>query len=313
MEYVKYLPYIILFVSVYLLIFYWPTSKKLTLAQTLKTNKEQDSRFIVFLKKKKFYKWISPAYILKESKNYNWDLTKKDYIILFATGALAGSILLYSFFLSIYITLLAGIVGLALPHVVGFYKKKQYEYYVQEQLMIYLESLANAITVHEQVGLAINSIIPMMKSPIREEVEACLISYSSGQTVSEAFKPFVEKYNYKDIKLYHEMLNLLDETGKDKDGVLLQIAFEFQEKKVYREELRTGMQPKRRDFRNIVIMTATIPYLFLAVQAEDYILFAESLTGKIILSLIILINIFNAFKIEKHAFFDPTESITKIK
>lgn len=313
MEYLKYLPYLVMVLAIFYLLNKIPKRNKFKLTQLLQNKDNVDPRLVENLKKRGIYKWISPEYILLESKSFNWDISLKDYILMVIAGSIAGGVVLYVFFISFYFAMFGILFGLTLPHIMAFYKKKKYEQYVQEQLMIYLEAVANAVPVQENIYAAIRDVIPMMKSPIKEDLEASLLAFADGKSIKDSFESFIAKYNYKDVKLFHDMLNLLDETGRDSDGELLNIAFEFQDKKLYREELKTAMEPKRSSFRIILGLVLSMPLLFLAVRAEDYLLFAQSLTGKIMLILIIFINIFNAFKIEEHCFFDPTDSVNKIK
>ena len=38
------------------------------------TTEKDDGKIVKFLKKKGLYKWISPNYIMRESKDFNWNL-----------------------------------------------------------------------------------------------------------------------------------------------------------------------------------------------------------------------------------------------
>lgn len=312
MEYLKYLPYLLIVPVTYTLINIVTKQKKNALIKVMRA-KKKDSKTIKFLKKKDLYKWVSPNYFIEESAEYKWKVSLRDYSLLLITGTLVGAFLLYGFFLSFSFTVLGIVLGLAFPRIIGFYKRKKYEEYVQEQLMLYLNSLANAVPSYENLNAAFKSILPLLQSPIKEDVEKCYLQYVEGRSIREAFQPFVMKYSYKDIKLFHDMLDLISKSGTDTDNVLLDIAFEFQEKKVYRQKIKVGMKPKRRGFQQTVILVATMPFMFLFTTSEDYIMFAGTLQGKIILALIIVSNIFAAIKVEQHSFFDPTESIQKIK
>ncbi|MCE0553116.1 hypothetical protein LQK80_00495 [Bacillus thuringiensis] len=134
--------------------------------------------------------------------------------------------------MSLSTTIFGVLLGVSLPPIIGFYKRKKYEEYVENQLMVYLEAVANAVSTHESMTLAFKSVLPLLQSPIKDDVERCLILYTEdGKSIRDAFHSFVQKYNYKDIKLFHDMLDLISKTGKDTDDILLNIAHEFQDKK----------------------------------------------------------------------------------
>ncbi len=97
--------------------------------------------------------------------------------------------------------------------------------------MLYLNSLANAMSAYENPSFAIKSILPLMQSPIKEDVENCLIVHLEGTSIKESFEPLINKYKYKNLKLFHDMLDLISKTGKDEDGLLMRIADEFQQKR----------------------------------------------------------------------------------
>ncbi|BCC21369.1 hypothetical protein BC30090_p258 (plasmid) [Bacillus cereus] len=315
MQYLKYLPYLIMIAAIYYVINANLDSiqnKKKNALKYVLNNKSKDSKYIAYLKKKGLYKWISPNQIIHEGKEFNWNLTIKDYSMLLIVGSLIGVIIFYGFFISVNFAVFGVIVGLVLPRIMMFYKKKRYELYVEEQLMLYLNSLANAMSAYENPSFAIKSILPLMQSPIKEDVENCLIVHLEGTSIKESFEPLINKYKYKNLKLFHDMLDLISKTGKDEDGLLMRIADEFQQKKIYKAKLKAGMEPKRSSFKKIAIMTASFPFMFLAVTADDYIVFAGTPTGKIILTLMILVNIICAVKVEQHSFYDPTEGINKI-
>ncbi|MBT2576881.1 hypothetical protein J7E43_05600 [Bacillus sp. ISL-8] len=315
MGFLNYLPYFLMMIAMFFVV-----NLVINLIQRRKKGKliviaeKEDSKVVRFLKRKGLYKWISPNYIMSTSKDFNWNLSLKDYQIILIVGTLVGAVVFYGFFMSLSTTIFGVLVGISLPPIIGFYKRKKYEEYVENQLMVYLEAVANAVSTHESITNAFKSVLPLLQSPIKEDVERCLILYTEdGKVVKEAFQSFVQKYNYKDIKLFHDMLDLISKTGKDTDNILLNIAHEFQEKKVYRAKLKSGMQPQRRTFKQTAIMLASLPIGALAINADDYIVFASTLQGKVILLTIIVVCVFSAFKIEKHSFYDPTENITKIK
>lgn len=75
--------------------------------------------------------------------------------MLLIVGSLIGVIIFYGFFISVNFAVFGVIVGLVLPRIMMFYKKKRYELYVEEQLMLYLNSLANAMSAYENPSFAI--------------------------------------------------------------------------------------------------------------------------------------------------------------
>ncbi|MCU5662267.1 hypothetical protein OCB16_24140 [Bacillus cereus] len=315
MGFLNYLPYFLMVVSLFFVVsLVINLIQRKNRSKLIVTTEKDDGKIVKFLKKKGLYKWISPNYIMRESKDFNWNLSLRDYQIILIVGTLVGAVALYGFFMSLSTTIFGVLVGVSLPPIIGFYKRKRYEEYVENQLMVYLEAVANAVSTHENMTLAFKSVLPLLQSPIKDDVERCLILYTEdGKGIKDAFYSFVQKYNYKDIKLFHDMLDLISKTGKDTDDILLNIAHEFQDKKIYRAKLKSGMQPQRKTFKQTAIMLASLPVAALAINADDYVVFARTLQGRFILLAIIVVCIVSAFKIEKHSFYDPTEDITKIK
>lgn len=72
-------------------------NKKKNALKYVLNNKSKDSKFITYLKKKGLYKWISPNQIIHEGKEFNWNLTIKDYSMLLIVGSLIGVIIFYGF------------------------------------------------------------------------------------------------------------------------------------------------------------------------------------------------------------------------
>ncbi|MGM2932424.1 type II secretion system F family protein, partial [Bacillus cereus group sp. BC48] len=69
------------------------------------TTEKDDGKIVKFLKKKGLYKWISPNYIMRESKDFNWNLSLRDYQIILIVGTLVGAVALYGFFMSLSTTI----------------------------------------------------------------------------------------------------------------------------------------------------------------------------------------------------------------
>ncbi|MEM5678794.1 hypothetical protein AAHB46_00210 [Bacillus paranthracis] len=98
MVFLNYLPYFLMVVAIFFVV-----NLGINLIQRRKKgklivmNEKDDGKIVKFLKRKGLYKWISPNYILRESKDFNWNLSLRDYQIILIIGTLVGAVALYGF------------------------------------------------------------------------------------------------------------------------------------------------------------------------------------------------------------------------
>ncbi|MDX8367197.1 hypothetical protein [Cytobacillus sp. IB215665] len=273
-----------------------------------KHEKKSDSERFASLKNNALTKWIYPAQFIHEANKYDWDITVMNYWLLVSLGGAVGSFLLSIFNLGA-ISIFGFGAGFLVPRTLLSIRRLKYKKEIEQQLITYMKAVSNAISSSGgNVTKTLESITPMLKEPIKTDVEYCLSLHRGGTSIQESFKLMDEKYEYSDLVFFHSMLDAAHRNGKEFFDILDSTANEFEQKKVLQAKLSANMAQVRRAFfqNNGIVIVVLIGGKFFVTDIFNSTF--NSPIGKLILLFILFSTIFSYVKVQKHCEFDPSEA-----
>lgn len=294
-------------IAVYLMVMSIPKrAKRNLLSQTI--SKEKSTSFFSRLKnRRKFFRYFSPYETKKSAEMYGWEMSSWRYWTSFTISAAGAVIVIGVYFSNVILMLLAIVGGVILPNFEVHRHKKKYRGLIQTSIGIYMQSVASTISTLNNTSEAIRESIAHLDDPVKSSLENCLARLHDGTPIKQAFKPFVDQFAFNEVKLFHDVLQIVDETGSDQEGQLKKIAAKFKRKRYYQRKITTSVNSYKRTFKAMALMILTMPLTFMIVTFDNYKIFVESIYGNLALVVSALIILLVYIQIEKLSVYDPTE------
>ncbi|UOE78377.1 type II secretion system F family protein [Parageobacillus thermoglucosidasius] len=305
-----YLSLAITFVSVYFL------------AKTL--NKREKSLFLEFVqsgKKKEKTKNESklsklslflPNQVIKEAKKYEYHLTAVNYWLMSIGSGLCISVIFYILLGRNPIAYALFLLGFGVPVLRVYAYKKKYREILIDRIAIYMKSFASGLSAVNNPVKVLEEVSPIMSPDIQEEIEKAIKYLQNGATVTKAFESMNERYDFKQLKFFHELLEVAHLEGGGNFEELKDTVEDFEFQKVLSSELKTALaQAKRAFIQNAIIAVFFIPFvilgaLFIKVPSAYDIVATHPLSRAAIIINVILVT-FVAIKVEKISNYNPVE------
>lgn len=254
------------------------------------------------INKNKYLRWLNPFGNNNDLSRLNVTISIKMYWLCFLLGLLI-SVVFVVFVLRFYILIpLTLFVGLALPSVLVFYRKRKHRNEIYDELSSYINSTANlAITYGEPIN-ALREIVEkgFVEEPILSDVKTILLSVDNGMALEEAFKNFENRYgNITYLQFFHENLVTQLEYGGKMSDVLVNVAKDYDKALSLRIEANNDKAEVQKNYYQLLAMVSAIPLILMGFSYDYYLVFVESIVGKSVFAGVMVVGVFATIQMEK--------------
>ncbi len=236
----------------------------------------------------------------KETHNYiNKESSIKEYIIKFCfVYILVSSFLLLIFTNLFYSFSVAFVLTIFFINEIMLNSKKlKYEIYILSQLTIYTSQMSLLVSFNN-IYSSIKEVIRFMDYPLNKDLEKVVSNIDSGESITNSYSEFNEKYNNRTITLFNQTLELFNEHGDSDAGTVLHIiSEEMNMLKIKKDKFLKFKKEWRLNFYVVVIMCMVMPIILKLMIPDIYNNYMNSF-GSVVMIVIIFINLVIIKKIE---------------
>lgn len=282
------------------------SSKRKRLSKILSDDVEEKSNM---RKKYPFLNYFIPSFVMEKATEYNADYTKKIYTTYFLAGTLIGILSFFVYFRAFqYLIPLSLLVGVLATNIKLHIYRRDYLRDTDQLLSIYMSSFTTAYGTFGNVKNALASILPSLDNPLKDDIEQAYLLLSEGKTISQAFYAVNQKYSFQVVKLFHDQLQALEDSGSTDTNELREVVEQMEEKAVYRNELARDFRSKFKDWKLFVIMIYSSPFIFVIVSYENYELLVSSAVVNVVLFMVTMYIAYVYYQLTQIETYDPTET-----
>lgn len=261
-------------------------------------------------KKYPFLRYADPSYLKQEAKKYEVDFDKRMYLTHFITGTAIGAILfivyLKPFIFLIPLACLGGVVATLIKlHAI----KRDYIQQTDFKLSVYMSSLTSAFGTFGNLRQSLENVIPMLEDPIRTDVEKAFTILEDGKSVRQAFHHMNEKYPQMVVQLFHEQLEVLNESGTSDIAKLRTVANQMKGKEVFKRQLATVHRSQFKVWRSFALMTYSLPFVFILISYDNYVTIMGNPIASIVFVAVTAYTLYIYKQLAKIEIYDPTEPL----
>ncbi|KEK11044.1 hypothetical protein ABD91_01910 [Lysinibacillus sphaericus] len=279
------------------------------LSQILSKNElNEQSKFSSWLEKKNLKNYFSPKYIMDVSEEYEKKITPLSFFLLFLSGVFLGMIVIFVYFNPFLYLLPVSVLGGFIAVNLRLHEiKKSYIERLDSKKAIYMSSVATAVATFGNIGEALESVIPSIEQPLQKDVSDAYLLLADGKDVKFAFDSMNKKYKTRELKHFHDQLDVIKKTGAvDNVDTLRDLAYKMKKKATYRRKLKTAHKSSFKVWKTFVIFCLSIPMTFLLLSYDNF----QAIMQSPIISFIYLLTfsfIYYTFrKLEELEIYDPT-------
>lgn len=272
---------------------------------------KENSRFVELLKRKGILQYISPSYIIEESEKHGTEISKSSFYSTFLIGTVLGVIVMIIYFRPLLFLMPIAILGGVIATNLRLHKiKKEYIHLMDSKISIYMSSVATAMMTFSNMRDVLVSVIPSTEEPIRNDLEKVLLQLQDGKNLRIAFEKMNIKYPHKELRLFHDQLDVVIKSGTSDKEVLRNIALKMKKKETYRRRLKTAHRQQFKVWRTFVFLSLSTPFLFIMISMDNYLLVMNHLALSIVFAFTFLMIFFIYRKLEQLELYDPTTDDT---
>ncbi|MFE5473817.1 type II secretion system F family protein [Bacillus safensis] len=283
------------------------SQKRKRLSSFLGAKSDRKQQYLISNKYKGILEYLNPSFVISEAKKYGVTITKSSFVMTFLTGTLVGVIVMIVYFQPIIFLLPLSVIGGVIATNIRLHNvKKKYIQDLDAKLAIYMSTLSTAISSFSNLQSALKSIIPTLEFPVKGEVEEALLILQDGKDVKEAFRKMSEKYPQKQVKLFHDQLDVFVKSGSGNAENLRTIARKMKRKEVHRRKLQTAHRAQFKVWRALVFLSLSAPFLFIFVSMDNYKLVMNHIASSVVFGLTFFYIFFTYRQLEKLEMYDPT-------
>lgn len=253
--------------------------------------------------KKPFLKRINDKYFYgsyrKQSAYIGQSLTLSQYFIYFIKYFIFSFIAMFLIFPNVFYTVITSIiVALYLMNEVSMNAKKiSYEYFLLCELCNYTQNMSLLLKTNN-VYKSLGACLEYVQNPVRRDLEKVIEKMDDGLSVIEAFQDFNEKYNYRTVTLFNQVLDLIDKEGSaEAESMLYLISKELGELRVKKDRFLKFKKEWRAQYYVVLCLCLVLPILLKYMISDIYVEYMKS-WGNYIMFVIIGINLFVISKVE---------------
>ncbi|WP_336883600.1 type II secretion system F family protein [Priestia koreensis] len=245
-------------------------------------------------------KWMNPLQVIEGGKKARWNIDFRKYWFLVIIGSAVAIVLLYIFFRAVMIVPLGLLGGFALPNVLLYYRKRKYDDMLYTQLSAYVNTLANLVSTYDNnVFRALSEVAGFMDDPVKQDIIQMVRKIEHNISMKKAFDDFYQTYPIEQVKMLHDMLLLIEDYGGENSDVLFSIAENFDRALINRKKVRDAKAPNRKAFYSLMTYLIGMPFALMIFSYDYYLTFVQSMVGKGIFIVVIIVGAFSAIKIER--------------
>ncbi len=287
------------------------TQKRKRLSSIINVNEVQSkTKFTDWLDNKGILPYISPTYMIEQSKKHGVIITKQSYMSTFFMGSVLGVIAMFIYFRPFIYLLPIALLGGVIATNIQLHKiKKTYIQLIDSKISLYMSSFATAMQTFTNPKDAINSILPSLESPLKEDVEEALLFLQDGKDIPTAFRRIVEKYPQKEMRLFHDHLDVVVKGGTS-ENKLRAIAFKMKKKETMKRRLKTTHKRSFKVWRAMSFFTLLAPFLFIFLSMDNYILISNSIPVSVVYIFAFILLFYTFRELEQLEIYDPTVDTT---
>jgi|APAga8741244001_1050109.scaffolds.fasta_scaffold07726_2 tight adherence protein B len=285
--------------------------RRKTLSTYLQEEREDEkSNIASMLERQKIKELINPAYIISEAEKNGVILTRQSLFSTFFIGIVIGVLVFIVYFKAvIYLIPLSVIGGIIAVNIRLKNIKKEYLQQLDSKLSIYMSSLATSLKTFNNINDAVRSIIPTLEDPVKSDVEKALINLQNGLGVEDAFYHISQKYGHKYVKLFHDQLNVIVNSGTNDTSSIRTVAFKMKKRETYKRNLQTKFNQGFKTWKTFVVMCMSAPLLFLFASTENFTIAMSSIAMSIVYVLTFTLIYVTYKKLKELEMYDVTENI----
>lgn len=254
-----------------------------------------------FINNNKYLKWLNP--FKKQNKTrFNAEISMMSYWIYTVLG-MGISLIYIVFVLRFYVLLPATLlVGLSVPAMTVYYKRRKMRDYIYECLDEYINSTANSADFHGEPINALKDVVAknFIQEPVKSDVQTIILSVENGMSLQEAFKNFENLYeNNSYLEMFHQNLIMQFELGGKMSEALMESALDFGKALSRRVRAKNAKATVRSNFTKLLLMVAGVPLILMGFTYDYYLVLIDSPVGKSVFTAIILAGVYSGIQIER--------------
>lgn len=268
---------------------------------------QKKNSFIEWLEKRGINHYVNPNYMIHSAKKYGVYITKQSYLSTFLLGTGIGIIVMVVYFKPVIFLMPVALLGGFIATNIRLHNiKKRFLEEMDSKLAIYMSAVATAMGTFNNSKDALNSVLPLLEYPVKNDVEEALIKLQDGKSIRYSFESMSDKYDQKQVKLFHEQLDVVSKAGANDIESLRTIANKMKAKEVRRRRLKTAHRQSYKIWRTFVFLCLSAPFLFLFASTDNYFLVMNHIASSIVFALTFLLIFITYRKLEQLELYDPT-------
>ncbi|MGC7930647.1 type II secretion system F family protein [Lysinibacillus sp. VIII_CA] len=281
------------------------------LARVLKNQEEEKSAFN-WLKDKKIRRFVDFKLIAKEAEIYGYNIKKTQLMMNFIIGGALAAIFNFLYFNKFpFLLPVAVILGGYIAINLKLHKfRKAYLISIEGSITIYMTSMTTAIKTFRNLKESLNSVIPSLEQPVRNEVNEAYLKLQDGKSVKEAFEAMNDKYQIKELKHFNNQLEIINKTGDFNDDSLRKITFKMQKKKKWRRDILREHKQSKKTWRQFVFMSLSIPIVIYFFMNDSFIIIRNSMIMNFAYMIVFAYIYFTWKSLERLEIYDVTTNDT---
>lgn len=286
----------------------WTTKRK-RLSSVLQENEQNETEnpLVKWLQKKGLFQYVSPVYMIEQAQKYGVNVTKRSYLITFLLGTGIGILVFFIYFQPILYLLPLSLIGGIMAINIRLHKiKKEYISLLNSKVSIYMSSLSTALMTFTNIKDALMSILPSLEEPVKSDVEGGMLQLQDGKDARIAFAKMNHKYPQREIRLFHDQLDVVLKGGNTDIETLRKIAFKMKKKETYSRKIKSAHKTASKAWRVFVFLPLSAPFLFVIYSMDNYFLIMNHLATSFVYALAFLAIFITYRKLELLELYDPT-------
>lgn len=281
--------------------------KRKRLSQLLQKEETGESRLGEWLEKKNLRQYINPKIIMETSERYGKRITPQAFTSTFILGVLVAVVIIFIYFHPfLYLLPLSLLGGVITVNIKLHGIKKEYIQLMDSKISIYMSSVTTAWATFGNIREVLQSVIPSLERPVKNDVEKAFIVLQDGKDVRTAFEEMNRKYQVKELSHFHDQLDIIVKNGSSENDTLRKLAFKMKRKAKYRRKMQTAHRIGLKAWKTFVFLTLSSPFLFMFVSFDNFLILMESriISGAFFIAFCLIF--FTYKKLQKLELYDPT-------
>lgn len=225
---------------------------------------------------------------LVEAEKAGFHLSPEKYFALWMVAILVGLIVSFLFLNPLMFIIVIAIFWFSLKFYL-FQREKKYRDTIKEQLGPALQNLGAAYRTQKNWLRSLETVIPMLPSPIKEEFAYVKEAHQTGVPIGDAFHEMLVRLKVPEMRLFVSMAQISEQVGEEvAEGIFAAGAY-FQTRRIAIQEIHNAMMSALSENRMLVFGFIGLIFFFRIYQEDIFSGFIYTLIGKILLAFFIAV------------------------